>query len=522
MEKRLLIAFLVSFVFLALWNSLTPKSSPKPLSAVDAPMASVVKDVPPAAKSPVSLVKEKSVRLENGFLEIDVSNYGAMVNDILLTDYGARLPLRNLFLILDQEQDAYHVDFMSDHRAVMSLEKNGVLFKKTYTLSGEYAMTMDLEVVNQSDRPSTLDINLNGFTLDINRVDNGVVSGRDHGLLEYSIASAGKVFRKNNAVHFKEGEQKQHIKNARWLGFRNRYFCAIVKPEFDQAEARSVVYNEKELALQNVLVGNYLAPGQSRTFTYDVYYGPQNEAILKSYGKGFEEIFAFSNFGILNVISKIINNSLFYVNKVVNNWGLSVVIISFLIYALLYPLSVKSAISMRKMQILQPKISELKEKYKSDPQRMNKEVLDLYKEKKVNPFSGCLPLIFQMPIFIGLYQVLWRSISLKGVSFLWMRDLAEPDRLVVFPLHLPIIGNEFNILPIIIAVLMFLQQRVTSKNIVSTDPNQQMQQKMMGVFMPIFLGFIFYKFPSGLCIYFTVFYALSTLTQWKMSKMKLD
>ena len=146
--------------------------------------------------------------------------------------------------------------------------------------------------------------------------------------------------------------------------------------------------------------------------------------------------------------------------------------------------------------------------------------MELYKEHKINPFGGCLPFLLQMPIFIGLYQVLWRSIYLKGSGFLWIKDLSAPDRLFILPFSLPFLGNEVNILPILVAIVMFFQQKVTSEGMTYSDPNMQTQQKMMGTLLPVFLGFVFYKFSSGLSLYFITFYLLSTLTQLKMSKVK--
>jgi len=146
--------------------------------------------------------------------------------------------------------------------------------------------------------------------------------------------------------------------------------------------------------------------------------------------------------------------------------------------------------------------------------------MGLYKEHKVNPLGGCLPMLLQMPVFIGLYQVLWRSVSFKGADFLWIKDLSQPDRLFIMPFKIPFLGNEFNLLPLIMMVVMFAQQKLSTKNIVITDPSQAAQQKMMTTIMPIFIGVIFYKFASGLTLYFTMFYMFSTFTQWKMSKVK--
>jgi YidC/Oxa1 family membrane protein insertase len=123
-----------------------------------------------------------------------------------------------------------------------------------------------------------------------------------------------------------------------------------------------------------------------------------------------------------------------------------------------------------------------------------------------------------MPVFIGIYQVLWREVDFNGANFLWIKDLSMPDRLITFKANLPIIGNEINLLPLVMVVIMFYQQKFSSKSMVITDPMQASHQKMMGIMMPLLLGFVFYKFASGLALYFTMFYLLSTLTQWKMSK----
>jgi YidC/Oxa1 family membrane protein insertase len=235
---------------------------------------------------------------------------------------------------------------------------------------------------------------------------------------------------------------------------------------------------------------------------------------------GFEKIKKYYRFGLFDGAAKIIASMMHWIHKFVPNWGLCILIISIVIYFSMYPLTMKGMLSMRRMQTLQPMVAQLKEKHKDNPQKMNKEMMQLYKEHKVNPLGGCLPMLLQMPVFIGLYQVLWRSVSFKGASFLWIKDLSEPDRLFLFPFSLPFLGNEFNILPVIMIVVMFAQQKLSTKNIVVTDPTQLAQQKMMTTIMPVFIGVIFYKFASGLTLYFTMFYIFSTFTQWKMTKVK--
>ena len=143
--------------------------------------------------------------------------------------------------------------------------------------------------------------------------------------------------------------------------------------------------------------------------------------------------------------------------------------------------------------------------------------MELYRHHKVNPLGGCLPMLLQIPIFFGLYQALSRSIVLKGSQFLWIKDLAEPDKLFMLPNALPVIGREINLLPILMGVGMFFQQKLTSKAS-SVTPEMQQQQKMMIVIFPFMFMFIFYHFPSGLALYFFINTLLSILSQWKILK----
>jgi len=148
---------------------------------------------------------------------------------------------------------------------------------------------------------------------------------------------------------------------------------------------------------------------------------------------------------------------------------------------------------------------------------MNKEIMELYREHKVNPLGGCLPLLLQMPIFFALYNALIRSISLKGAGFLWIKDLSEPDKLYVFEKALPLLGKDLNILPIIMAIGMFFQQKISSSSMTGSAAEQQ---KIMFVVMPIMFGIIFYRMPSGLVLYWFVNSILMLIFQLRMQRSK--
>jgi YidC/Oxa1 family membrane protein insertase len=169
---------------------------------------------------------------------------------------------------------------------------------------------------------------------------------------------------------------------------------------------------------------------------------------------------------------------------------------------------------MKKMQEIQPLMQELKEKHKDNPQKMQKETVELYKKHKVNPLGGCLPLLFQFPIIIAFYQVVFRFSRLQGASFLWIKDLSMPDRLFRLPFVIPVVGVEyFNLLPILVMGLGLIQQHITAS---SSNP----QQKKIGLFMGVFIGIIFYKFPSALVLYWFVQNLLTLLYQVRLKKAR--
>jgi YidC/Oxa1 family membrane protein insertase len=172
---------------------------------------------------------------------------------------------------------------------------------------------------------------------------------------------------------------------------------------------------------------------------------------------------------------------------------------------------------MKEMQILQPKIEALRKELKDNPQKLNKEIMELYKEHKVNPLGGCLPLLLQMPIFFALYQALIRSVALRGAHFLWIKDLSSPDKAFVLKNSIPFLGNQVNILPILMAIGMYVQQKIS---MAKTTGDAAQQQKMMTIIMPVMFGVIFYQMPSGLVLYWFVNSLLMLSYQFRINRQK--
>lgn len=204
-------------------------------------------------------------------------------------------------------------------------------------------------------------------------------------------------------------------------------------------------------------------------------------------------------------------------HKVTNSWGLAIILLTIALRIILYPLNTWSIKAQLRTQKVQPKIAEIQEKYKNDPQRMNMEIFKLYKQEKVNPAVGCLPLLIQMPFGIAMFNLLKSHFDLRGASFVpgWINNLSAPDVLFSWSHSLPLIGTELHLLPILFGIVMYMQQRASMKK----SPNESTsQQKMMGNVFALIFPLIFYNMPSGLNIYFLSSMGLQFLQQWYMSK----
>ena len=237
-----------------------------------------------------------------------------------------------------------------------------------------------------------------------------------------------------------------------------------------------------------------------------LYLGPLDYTIIRNLGVKLENMMSLGK--LLRPISKGILWTFINLRKVIPNYGWVLIVFSLLIKILLQPLTSRSMQSMKEMQKLQPKVEELRLKYKNDPQKMSSEQMKLYKEHGVNPMGGCLPLLLQMPILIALFTVFRTTIELRHAPFIWwITDLSAPDTIYTLPFFIPLYGRHVNVLPIIMALSTILQQKLSG----STSSNPQ--QKMMMYLMPIMFFFMFNQFPSGLNLYYTLFNVLTVLQQ---------
>ncbi len=267
---------------------------------------------------------------------------------------------------------------------------------------------------------------------------------------------------------------------------------------------------------------------------YRVFAGPFDKNTLETVDLSFVDPMTGGNpefsevksyYGWFAFISKPFAKFLFVImdffHIITSSWGISIILLTIVLRLLLYPLNNWSMKSTAKLQKVAPKIKEIQEKYKKDPKRVQLETMNLYRREGANPFGGCLPLLIQLPFMFGMLDLLKSSFQLRGAPFIpgWINDLAAPDVLFNWNYPIPFIGTSFHLLPIFLGVIMYFQQKfvsIASAKAPTTD--QQKQQRFMGNMMTIFFTVIFYKFPSGLNIYWISSMSLGILQQWLVNK----
>lgn len=457
------------------------------------------------------------VRFENDLYEAEFSTLGGTITHLVYKGDPEHKKVTNtVFYSGDPNRDGIlGIRFANEKadltKTIFKLTRKGKeqnIFSFQYEKPGEYRIVKDI-VLSNSQPVISLDVSIQNlapqeqsFTMELTAGLNDETTDPKH-LHEFqAVAKTDKVVSSDYGRIVKKGYYvTQPIV---WGGLIKKYFAFIIKPE-----GKFISLDVK--AEHNLLSGRFrldpfsVREGATVVKPFFVFVGPQRYETLKSFSAGFEEILSR---GFLGEFKILLLRSLKFSHRYTHNFGWDIILLTLIIKLLFSPLTHMSYKSMERMKAIQPKMKAIQERYKSDPAKMNKEVMELYKKHKVNPMGGCLPMLLQIPIFIAFYQVLNETIELRGAPFIgWITDLSEPDRLAVFGFSLPLIGNSFNLLPLLMIASMVLQQRLTPQT--GTTPEQQ---KIFN-FMPLIFGFIFYKMPSGLVLYWFLNNMLSIFQQ---------
>lgn len=301
--------------------------------------------------------------------------------------------------------------------------------------------------------------------------------------------------------------------NTDYVSLRNKYFGLFIIPN-DRKGDGAFMSGFMEHLKDNGTRENYsiavkmeIKDEKFDRSSFKILITPLDYNILKSYEQDLEKTLRFSLDFIVRPIAQYIILPLFlFIHKFIPSWGWVIIIFAFLMKIALNPLTKTQMNSMKKMSQLNPKITAIREKYKDDPVKANQQIMKLYKEEKINPAAGCLPMLLQLPILYALFGVFNSTIELRHASFLWIKDLSSPDVILHLPFKIPLFGiDQVSGLALAMGITMFIQQKMTV-----TDP----KQKSLVYIMPVMLTLLFFSFPAGLNLYYFMFNLFSIAQQW--------
>jgi YidC/Oxa1 family membrane protein insertase len=516
MDKKTLIAIVLSIMVLIGFQYFVKDATPPPAAekkdvskAVEKASAEKAGPASVKAQSAAKAARttpEKTITVENDLYRAVLSSKGAVVRQVELKHYndakGKPIVLKSdealPTLAMGSDEGLQFAAAVFDVRGtditlndskksadlVFEYKSGDVSIKRTFSFSnGDYAITLRDEVKGPGSYFVTI-----GKNFGIHDKENA-----DH--------FGPVVLKDTDRTTIVGKDVKEAIKtykdNIKWIAQEDKYFASFIVPKGNVEEARAWGKDN------DAFIGLKMKSGDN---SYIFYAGPKAFDVLEKYQLGMEHVI---DFGFFSIIARPLFWLLKWINGMVNNFGYAIIIFTIITRIPFIPLINKGQRSMKKMSDMQPRIAEIREKYKSDPQRVQKEMMELYKKHKINPVGGCLPMLLQIPFFFALFSILSTAIELRHAPFIfWIKDLAGPDNLFGLMLGLPFIIGP---LPLLMGATMFIQQKMTPA---AGDPKQQ---KIM-MFLPLIFTFMFLNFASGLVLFWLVNNVLSIVQQFYINK----
>ena len=553
MERRALIAVVISLAILILYQELvikhfyplpgeatttpadesgppSPEPATKPTAEAGPPLAETEKGSPPEIEpgqtTPLNAaaVKGQDVVVDTDLYRAVFATAGARLKSLELKRYRTTVDKSSapLQLVLEPLQsdlplgidlrgkqimndrgvlyraDHDHIDVHDSQAATLTFtgELDGVTLQKSFQIRGDtYLFGCDVKAENVPPAYTEMAVAWHeGVPQDVHHAREV--------LFDNVVALQGPKLRRHPFAKLDDGEVLKG--DIEWVAFSGRYFLAAMVPKVDAENQLRVWMKKRETSVETQLL---MPPGKFVTHL-DLYLGPKSLSVLDRVG---HQLRRSVDLGWFTFVALPLLQALRVFHHVTGNYGIDIILLTVLIKILFIPLTQKSLTSMREMQKLQPQMTAIRERYKDQPDQMNKEIMELYRRHKVNPLGGCLPMVLQIPVFIGLYQGLLNAVELRHAPFfLWINDLSAPDRLgsVQLPYVTP---AGFPVLTLLMGVSMFFQQWMTPS---TGDPTQQ---RVM-LIMPLVFTFMFINFPSGLSLYWLVNNILTIAQTYTINK----
>jgi YidC/Oxa1 family membrane protein insertase len=497
-----------------------PQSSPPAASSAPGPITNTAPSAPSTAA--LSTAPERTIRIQTNYYKALLTSRGARLVSLRLKKYrqddapnspdyemvrpGDQLPMGLLVMRdagrLDDSDVAYvteapgAIQVTPEHPATVTFTgyENGLKIEKSFTFQdSSYVFALNAQATaTNGPAPS-------GIGLTISQPLDELGGYRDYPMLQADVG--GKAIN--------EGEKPLQkglapaVGRITYAGFGDRYFLAAFLPQMPDAGSLVMDYSGGEAHAQ--LQFDHATSVSSR-----VYMGPKELHMLEAADPSLSKSLDLGFFGVI-ALPFLRALKLFY--RIAPNYGVAIILLTVVVRLITLPMSIKGQRSMMKMQRLQPQVERIREKFKDDQERLNREMVELYKRNHVNPLGGCLPMAIQFPVFIGLYEALLNAVDLRNAPFIgWIRDLSAPDCLPVHGLTIPFTNlHGIPVLVILMAATAFLQQWISPRN---PDPNQQ---KMM-MYMPVFFSLIFIELPAGLSLYYFASNLLGVIQQFILNR----
>jgi len=516
--KRLILFVIFSFSLLLLWDSWQRKDTDKQ-AVVNQDMsipaqANIVGNI--TKPSSFALGEDQNVTVITDLFSISISSIGGDIRKLSLNKFLADKSTNKYQLMSDDSSPLLYVaqsgllgEDLPTHKSQYNIsqqsysmindklkvplvyEKSNIIVKKIYQFSKDsYLIDVVHEIINNSNKT----FNPSAY---YQLIHDGESNQGSSMMPTFTGTAYFTKEEKFNKLSFSDVDSKDFSLNSSngWIGIIQRYFASTwILPDIVSREFYSKKIAENTYSAGVVIRLGDIGPGEKYVFKTKLYAGPQEKDSLELAAVGMKYTV---DYGWLTFIAAPLFSIMSGIQKIVVNWGISIILLTVLIKLLFYPLSAASYRSMAQMRELGPRLQSMKEKFGEDKQKMQQAMMALYKTEKINPLGGCLPILIQIPVFIALYWVLLGSVELRNAPFLYINDLSSKD--------------PYFILPILMAASMFIQTKLNPK---PTDP---MQARLM-MMMPIIFSIFFFFFPAGLVLYWLVNNILSIMQQWYVNK----
>jgi YidC/Oxa1 family membrane protein insertase len=535
MEKRIFAAIGISIAFLWLWAAVAPRlfpqlARPKPKSAAPVSPAAPPKSVPAPVKQtsagedavapPTTPVSAQAVAyhvVQTPDYIARFSNRGAQLVSFRLTRYKTKTdePVE-----LVKARPGWRTDYpfsIESANAALSRRLNSALYAVT-DRTERGVRTIEYRYAGDDGVSATKSFRFSGgylFDVTVNikpavpyrvMIGPGIRTLSPQEMKSTVLQIGNGIYQREGDLEIigrESGDRLQIYENVDYIGIEDNYFLSVMRPVKSGAGIlRRVEFRSGPKDVRKELYGGITAAPDG-VVAGSAFFGPKETKLLDRYG-----LAKALQYGMFDVIARFLLEALLFINKYTKNYGFAIVVLTIIIKIVLYPLQHKSIVSMKKMQKVQPKMEAIRNKYKKartdadQRQKMNVEMMKLYQQEGINPMSGCFPILLQLPILWGFYNLLSRAIELRGAPFiLWIHDLSEKD--------------PYYILPILMTATMFIQTYITPA---TGDP----MQRRIFLMMPLVFGWIFKEFPSGLVLYWLVQNVLTITQQMIMNKWWKD